>query len=69
MARFNSFIGFNGHRKHGGQRLSGVNYKVALATIKTPDDNYIDLSAAAGGAPVISSPADWVWECLACSIR
>ena len=38
--------------------LSGVNYKVALATIRIPDDNYIDFSAAAGGAPVISSPAD-----------
>jgi hypothetical protein len=36
----------------------GVNYKVRLATIKIPDDNYIDFSAAAGGAPVVSSPAD-----------
>jgi hypothetical protein len=38
--------------------LSGVNYKVPLTTIKIPDDNYIDFSAAVGGAPVVSSPAD-----------
>ena len=40
------------------EKVSGVNYKIALATIRIPDDNYIDFSAAAGGAPVVSSPAD-----------
>ena len=45
-------------RSFAVRRLSGVNYKIALATIRIPDDNYIDFSAAAGGAPVVSSLAD-----------